>query len=130
MTKIRTYEELLLEKDRLKLQLNAQKQLIHQDFREIKEQLAPVRSIISVVSKVIKKEPGNLLLTGTANTIIDLVLKKFVLARAGWFTRVAIPFLLKNYTSHFISEKKDSILQKLTSIFKKKHTGNGVHHEV
>lgn len=128
MTKIHTYEDLMLEKHRLKLQLHAQKELIHQDFREIKEQFEPVRSIISVFSKMLKKEPGNLLLTGTANTVIDLVLKKFVLARTGWFLRVVVPFLLKNYTSHFIAEKKDSILQKLTSLFKKKHAGNGVHH--
>jgi hypothetical protein len=131
MTKIRTYEDLLLEKHRLKLLLHAQKEQVHQDFREIKEEFEPVKSALSVVTKLFKKEPGNLLLTGTANTIIDLLLKKFILARTGWFTRIVVPFFAKNYASHFISEKKDTIIQKLASLFsRKKHAGNGQMHHV
>lgn len=128
MTKISNYEELMEEKQRLKLLLQTQKLQIHQDFREVKEQFEPVRSIVSFASKMISKEPGNLLMTGTANTIIDLVLKKFLLARTGWFTRVVVPFLVKNYASHFIADKKDNIIQKITSFFKKKHASNGHPH--
>lgn len=134
MTKISNYEELMLEKARLQALMKVQKEQIHQDFREIKEELTPVKNIIGVISKFTSRDTGgNLLLTGTANTVIDFVLRKFVLARTGWFTRVVVPFLVKNYASHFISEKKDSIIQKVASFFKKKPSANGngkMHHAV
>ena len=136
MTKqINTYEDLLLEKARLQALMKIQKEQIHQDFREIKEELVPVKNILGVVSKLTSRDSGNLLLTGSANTIIDLVLKKFILARTGWFTRIVVPYFVKNYASHFLSDKKDTIIQKIASFFKKKPSasanGNGkMHHAV
>jgi hypothetical protein len=123
----------MLEKARLQALLKVQRDLIHHDFREIKEELAPIKSIITTVSKLTSQQPGSLLMTGTANTLIDLVLKKFVLARTGWFTRVIIPYFIKNYASHFIADKKDTIIQKITSFFRKKPVsanGNGKMHDV
>lgn len=131
--KITTYDELMLEKARLQALLKMQKEQIHNDFREIKEELVPVRNIISTVSKFTSRESGNLLMTGTANTLIDLVFKKFLLAKTGWVSRVVIPFLVKNYASHFIADNKGNILQKLASLFKKKPSANGngkMHHAV
>ena len=132
MTKpISTYEELMVEKSRLQALLKVQKELVHDDIKEIKQELAPVKSVISFVGKLVSKEPGNFLLNATSNTIIDLVVKKFLLARSGWLTKVAVPFLLKNYSSHFIHDNKDTILRKIFSLFKKKSkaSSNGeLHH--
>jgi hypothetical protein len=132
MTKITTYKELLLEKRRLQLLLQSQKEIIHQDIQEIKEELIPIRSIVTTVSKLTSKEPGNFLLTGTVDTMIDLVVKKLLLSKTGWITRNLVPFLLKNYSSHVIAENKDTIVQKIFSFFKKKDKAgsNGtMHHE-
>lgn len=117
---IRSYQDLLVEKDRLKALLHTQKELVRQDIREIKEEFAPVKAAISILGKVTTKEPGNFLLTGTANSIIDLVVKKLLLRRSGWLVRTVVPFLLKNYSSHFIGEHKDDILRKVFSWFGKK----------
>ena len=110
-----TYDELMLEKHRLQGLLRVQKELVREDINEIKQELAPVKSAIDMVSKFTTKEPGNFLLNATSNTLIDLVVKKFLLARSGWLTKVAVPFLLKNYTSHIIDDNKDNILRKLFS---------------
>src|SRR5690242_5323247 len=133
MTKpITTYEELLMEKNRLQALLRVQKDIVHNDIQEIKQELAPVKSAIEFVSKITTKEPGNFLLNATSNTLIDLVVKKFLLARSGWLTKVAVPFFLKNYSSHIIDENKDTIMSKILSLFKRKDKAgsNGkFHHE-
>jgi hypothetical protein len=133
MTKrITTYEELMLEKHRLKLLLHGQKELIHQDINEIKDQLLPVKSAISFIGKLTTKDSSNPLLRGTMNTVIDLFVRKVLLARAGWFMKLVVPLFLKNYTSHVIDEKKDTIINKVFSWFggKKKENANGKMHHV
>jgi hypothetical protein len=134
MTKsINTYEELMQEKERLKILFKVQKEVIREDINEIKEELAPVKKAISVGSKFFTKESGNVLLNATSNTLIDLVVKKFLLARSGWLMKIVVPFLAKNYSSHVIDDNKDTIIAKIMSFFKRKKdkaSSNGtMHHE-
>ena len=134
--RITTYEELILEKHKLRLLLHAQKEIVHQDIREIKEELAPVKSAINFIGKITTVEPGNPLINGTVNSVVDLVVRKLILARAGWFTKLVVPFFLKNYTSHLIDEKKDNIIRTVFSWFSKKkkndtpNNSNGKMHPV
>jgi len=115
MTKprITTYEELLKEKERLEALLQAQKELVRQDIEEIKLELAPVKSAISVVSKFATRDKRNLLLTTATEGIIDLVVKKLILSRSGWVTKLVVPFLMKNFSSHFVADNKDKWLAQL-----------------
>lgn len=124
-TKINTYEDLLMEKERLKLQLQVQKQLIRQDIEDIKEEFRPVQSAISAFSKLTTRDTGNWVLNAASNKTIDLVFKKVVLARAGWLTRFVVPFFLKNYSSHVIADHKNEIISTIFSWFKKKASSNG-----
>lgn len=129
MTKrISTYQDLLDEKQRLQSLLKAQKEIIHEDFREIKTELAPVRSAISFAGKLVSRDTGgNMVLNMGANTLIDVVVKKLILGRAGWLMKTIVPFLLKNYSSHVISDNKESIFKKLFSWIGKKNA-NGKEH--
>jgi len=130
MTKtIRTYKDMLEEKKRLEELLAEQKQLVRNDIMEIKESLRPVHSALSFAGKLVTREKGNFFLNAGANTLIDLVIKKMVLSRAGWFTKLVVPFLAKNYSSHIISEKKDALLKKLFSWIGKRNA-NGKEEEV
>jgi hypothetical protein len=130
MTKtIRTYKDMLDEKKRLQELLVEQKQLVRNDIMEIKESLRPVHSALSFAGKLVTREKGNFFLNAGANTLIDLVIKKLVLSRAGWFTKLVVPFLAKNYSSHIISEKKDALLKKLFSWIGKRNA-NGKEEEV
>ncbi|MEO5562284.1 MAG: hypothetical protein ABIR18_02590 [Chitinophagaceae bacterium] len=125
--KITTYEELMAEKARLKILFQQQKEIIRYDIGEIKEELAPVKKAINFIGRITTIEPGNPLVNGTVNSAIDLVVRKLLLAKAGWFTKLVVPFFLKNYTSHVIDEKKDNIIRKVFSWFNKKKTGNKPH---
>ncbi len=117
---IRTYEELLEEKARLKALLSAQKELVRQDINEIKLELAPVRKAISMVGKLTTKENRNSMLTIAADTVIDLVVRNIVLSKAGLMTKLVVPFFMKNFSSHIIADHKDKIISKLSSWFGKK----------
>ncbi len=122
MTKpIRTYKDLLEEKERLKLLLSAQKELVRHDINEIKQELAPVKSAISMVGKFATKDNRNWILTTAADTIIDLVVRKMVLSKAGFITKLVVPFFMKNFSSHVIADNKDKIISKLSSWFGKKN---------
>ncbi|MEI9942699.1 MAG: hypothetical protein WDN26_00615 [Chitinophagaceae bacterium] len=131
MTKrIRTYNDLVEEKQQLTLLLQAQKQLVRADLAEIKQELIPVKSAISFVSKMTTRDSSNWIMNKTANSIIDLVVKKLILARSGWLTKLAVPFFLKNVSSHVIADHKNQILGKLFSWVGKKNANGQEKHVV
>ena len=128
MTKpINSYADLLEEKARLKLLLSAQKELVRQDINELKEELAPVKSAISLVGKIATKDKTSWLLTTAADAAIDILLKKIVLSKAGWITKLVLPFFMKNFSSHVIADNKDKIFSKLFSLAGKKNSNGKMH---
>jgi hypothetical protein len=122
---IKTYKDLLDEKERLQSLLSVQKQVLRDDFRQIKLEIEPLRNVASFAGKLVTREKDMWVLNTGANTVIDLVFKKLILSRAGWLTKTIIPFVLKNYSSHVLSENKVPILKKIFSLFRKK----GHHHK-
>ena len=108
-TTIRTYNDLLAEKERLKVLLQAQKAVIRQDVEEIKAELQPVKNAISMVVKFTTSDKSNPLLTGATETIIDLVVKRMILSRTGWLTKLVVPFLMKNVSSHLVNANQGKI---------------------
>jgi hypothetical protein len=115
--RINSYKELLEEKARLTTLLETQKAVLREDFQEIKVELAPVKNAISVIGKITTKDNTNWLLTTAADTAIDLVVRKFILSKAGWFTRIILPFFMKNLSSHLIADNKETIFGKISSWF-------------
>ena len=113
--KISTYKDLLEEKERLQTLLNQQKEVIRTDFNGIKEEFEPVRAAVGMLKKFTKKDASNPLLNIATGRIITLVLRKLVLARAGWFAKLAVPFLAKNISSHVIADNKTQILGKIAT---------------
>lgn len=118
---ISSYEELLEEKARLNALLSAQKNLVRQDINMIKAELVPVRKALNVASKFASRENRNDMLTIAADAIIDMVIKRIILSKAGFITRTVVPFLMKNFSSHVIADNKDKIINMITSLFSKKH---------
>ncbi|PZR27094.1 MAG: hypothetical protein DI535_11815 [Citrobacter freundii] len=117
---IRTYDDLLNEKARLKELLQAQKQLIRADVEEIKLEFQPVKNAIGVIGKFTTRDKSNPLLTTATETVIDLVVRKLILSRSGWLTKMVVPFLMKNVSSHLVNENQGAIFSKLFSLFSKK----------
>ena len=120
--RIRTYEDLLKEEQQLEELLKTQKEILALDVKQIKSELQPAVMAINFIAKLTYREKNNVLLTEGVNSIIDLVVKKFILRKAGWLTRLTVPYFLKNYASNFVAEHKDQIIDKLFPWFTHKAT--------
>jgi hypothetical protein len=117
---IKTYEDLLQEEQRLMQQLKSQEALIREDLVLLKEKLKPVGKVYSVLEKMATRDHTGPLASFGIDFSIDLLLRKILLARAGWFTKIFVPFLVKNYSSHIISEQhRTKIATKIKNIFNK-----------
>jgi hypothetical protein len=124
---IRSYKDLLEEKERLKNLLQVQRQQLRQDVDEIKEELAPVKKVISVAGKFATRDYSNWFLTMASDTAIDLVLRRFLFRNGGFITKFVVPFLAKNFSSHIVSDKKNKIIKKIFSWFGKKNSNGKMH---
>lgn len=115
--KIKSYDDLEREEELLEELLQAQKQLVQLDILQLKAQLRPAHAALQIFSKITSADKSNPLLTQGANTAIDFILKKVILARAGWITKLLVPLAVKNYSSHYIADHKQDIVQKIFSLF-------------
>ena len=124
--KIKTYNDLLNEKQQLEMLLHAQKELIVADIKELKHDLQPAVDAISFLGQITTRDNRELLVTGAANSLIDIVFKKIILSKTGWLSRLVVPFFVKNYSSHYIAEHKDEWLRKLFSWVSSKNSNGEV----
>ena len=123
---IRTYDDLRKERERLQVLLASQKQRVLDDWNGIKDELSPVKSVFGVVGKMAKGDNTNPIVNIGLKLASDLFLKNFVLAKAGWVTKLAVPFVVKNYSSHLLVDSGKSIFGKLGKLFgRKKQHHNG-----
>jgi hypothetical protein len=120
---IKTYDDLLLRKRNLENQLEAQKELIKLDFLELKMGVQQYFRGFSSVTNFFTRDKKSWLLGLGANTLIDVFVKRVLLARAGWLTRLIVPIFLKNYSSHFIAEHQDEWAQSLMQWLTKSKNG-------
>lgn len=107
--KITTYEDLLEEEQRLQQLLDAQKKLVQSDIEEIKLELAPAIQAVSFAGRLITRDGSNPLVNMGVNSVIDVVIKKGLLGKSGWLARLAVPFFLKNFSSHVVNDNLDKI---------------------
>jgi hypothetical protein len=120
MNKIKTYEDLLLEEQRLLAQLKATEVLIRDDIAGVKEGLKPLGNAMKTISKFTTRDKTGALANFGLDFSVDLFVRKILLARAGWFTKILIPYLIKNYSSHIISEQQRAkLMEKINNFFSK-----------
>lgn len=120
MSKIKTYEDLLQEEQRLLSQLKATEVLMKEDLVGVKNGLKPFTNVINTISKFTTRDKTGPLANFGLDFGIDLFIRRLLLARAGWFTKIVVPYFLKNYSSHIISEQqKARLMKKVNSFFSK-----------
>lgn len=120
MSKIHTYQDLLNEEQRLKEQLRWQEILIRQDLMAFKENFEPVKKVYDQAHKIFTRDNRVPLFNFGLEVSIDLLLRRFILRRAGWFARIFVPYIMKNYASHIIGEeKRKAIIKKVQDLFNK-----------
>ncbi len=106
MSKINNYEDLIIERSRLELEIQRQKAILKMEMNEVKAKLEPLGDLISFMGIFKKKDVGtsSLLKTGVSMGI-DLLVRDNLLAKAGWIVRTLLPVILKGISNQFISKK-------------------------
>ena len=103
ITPIRSYQDLLLEEQRLSLLADWHKDQLRDDVEQLKKQLAPVTKLVSFVGQLaapVKKHP--ILGAGIgmgAGFLAEKVIGR--LGPVGWLAGLAIPFLAKKTGGFF-----------------------------
>ncbi|HEX7692363.1 MAG TPA: hypothetical protein VF408_08235 [Sediminibacterium sp.] len=115
---IRTYDDLVQEQRRLKLQLAGNEQALRQEFAEIKQKIKPVTKMIDFLGKITTRDKNNPLLNTGIAVGVNLLVKKLLLRNAGWVSKLVMPFLVKNFLSHEAQEHPEW-MRKLAHFFKK-----------
>jgi hypothetical protein len=115
--KITTYEELLQEELRLTAQLSSSKELIKDDLAGIKEGLNPVKQVAKTVRSLFTRGDNGPLLNFGMNFGLDVFVRRVLLGRASWITKVVVPYLIKNYASHLITEDQRKNVARSVSKF-------------
>jgi hypothetical protein len=120
MSKIRNYEDLLQEEQRLLSQLKTREIQIRNDLAGVKRGLKPIGRVMNTISRFTTRDKTGALSNFGLDFSIDLIVRRFLLAKAGWFTKILVPYLLKNYSSHIISEQqKAKVMEKINQLFAK-----------
>ncbi|HVG42099.1 MAG TPA: hypothetical protein VM888_10860 [Chitinophagaceae bacterium] len=118
--RIKTYEDLEAEKRRLLSILRDHEDVIKVDMAGVREGLKPFGNALKVVNKMATRDNTAPVMNFGLEMGIDLLVRRFVLARAGWLTKIVVPFLIKNYSSHLIGEeKREALIKKVKNIFRK-----------
>ena len=126
MSKIRTYQDLLEEKKHLEDELVNKRELIRKDVADLKEEWRPITDLLSSLGKITTKGKTNPLLAIGIDIIGEVLVKNILLTRSGWITRLVVPFLAKNFSTHILNKDGTSIFRQLIDRFRN-HKSNGQH---
>jgi hypothetical protein len=125
MTKLSTYDELLSERQRLKLRLQEEKVELMGELEIIRQKLKPVSTMVEFAEKLVTKDKTNPFVDTGLAIGVDLLLRKVVLRNAGWIIKLLAPLFVRNYLSHEIHENSGWI-QKIEHFIKKKFSSRPV----
>jgi hypothetical protein len=101
---MKTYQDLLEEKARLELTLASKRMLIRQDVEGLKDQFVPISHAIATIVTFFSRDKKNPLVSAGVNFAGDVILKRLILGRTGWLTKMIVPYLVKNYSTHLINK--------------------------
>ena len=129
MSRIKTYEDLEAEERRLQALLYSHKENIKDSFDAVKRGLNPFRQAADTARRLFTRDKSNPMMKFGLDLGVDVLVRRFLLAKAGWFTKIVVPFFIKNYSTHFVTQyKKSKLLQKIWGYFK--HEGKDVKEHV
>jgi hypothetical protein len=107
MNKISSYEDLILERKRLESDLAHYKTIITRELDEIKHKVEPITDVVSFFTPSKNPPANNQLLQAGANLGIELLVRQKLLSKAGWLTKLVLPFILKKVSSRAIAKVQE-----------------------
>lgn len=129
--KIASYDDLVEEKARLEELLGLQKAAIKGSLGALQEEVRPVTNGLLVVTRLLTKvgkrnRPTSPLLNVGLDIGVDMVLRRYLLRKAGWFSRTFVPLAASTLIARFLnSEKESAFSKKMKNFFANfgKHAG-------
>ncbi|RYY82874.1 MAG: hypothetical protein EOO15_22275 [Chitinophagaceae bacterium] len=121
--KIASYDDLVEEKARLEELLGLQKAAIKGSLNSIQEDVRPVTNGVLVVTRILTKigkrnRPTSPLLNVGLDIGVDMVLRRYLLRKAGWFSRTFVPLIASTLIARYLnSEKETAFTSKLKNFF-------------
>jgi len=109
-TKIETRQDLRAERAHLKNQLSLSQMHMRGELAAIQTELAPARQAVGALKDIFMTPQKGLLNIGVSIGI-DTIIRRGLLARAGWLPRLVIPFIARNLAYHFIQKNSTSVLE-------------------
>jgi hypothetical protein len=116
---IKSYDDLMNEKERLKTLFNDQKQGIRNDLSALKDTFNPVKNVAKSLGNFTSPDKSLGLLNTGLSFALDLILRKFLLKKSGWLVKLAAPFIIKNLLSHFAARKINTEMPELKNVINK-----------
>ena len=107
MNKINNYEELVLERKKLESDLLHYKSIITGEVDVLKHKMEPIVDVVSFFSPSKNPSQNNKLLQAGTNIGIELLVRQKLLSKAGWFTKLVLPFILKKISSRAIEKVQE-----------------------
>lgn len=110
MIRINNYEELIVERRRVESEIAEKRLILKAGLQDAKEKLAPFMYLLPILTIFKKKESNHSLLNAATSVGIDLFVGQ-KLAKAGWFTRLLVPMVLKGVSSLIMKTKKVKVTE-------------------
>ena len=124
MSSIRTYEDLEAEEKRLHALLYSHKANIKDSFSAVKHSLNPVRQALDTAKKLLSRDKTNPMMKFGVDFGVDVLVRRLLLSKAGWVTKIIVPFVVRNYSSFFLTEyKRLKVIKKIVGFFKSNKEG-------
>ena len=108
---IQTIDDLKAERARLHNQIQLSKISMKNEMTAIKEELNPARQAVGVLNDVLTSPKKGLLTLGIGLGV-DVVLRRIILARAGWLPKLVVPFLVRNAATNMVQKNGKTIVEK------------------
>lgn len=109
-TNIQNIDDLRAERARLKNQMELSKLYMQQQAAAIKTELNPARQAVGVIGDMLTSPQKGLLNLGVGLGV-DTIIRRGLLARAGWLPRLVIPFLARNLAANLIQKNRTSLVE-------------------
>lgn len=108
---IQTIDDLKAERARLHNQIQLSKISMKNEMTAIKEELNPARQAVGVLNDVLTSPKKGLLTLGIGLGV-DVVLRRIILARAGWLPKLVVPFLVRNAATNMVQKNGKTMVEK------------------
>jgi hypothetical protein len=118
-TKLESLDDVRAERARLKNQLALSQVKMRKDITAIKTEINPARQAVGALRDLLTTPKKGLLSVGVGIGV-DILLKRGLLARAGWLPRLVVPFIARNVATNLIYKNRTSFLENALMWVKKK----------